>query len=385
MQYVVEPGLTLAPILRKSSPFVGPIASAGKVSEIAVIRSGPTGILTAVKTDEGTLKLIPWAVANDGSISRIIGGDADGGKASSIDIARGSQFVTAYSDGSDNLKLVGWEVDQNGAVHKTGAEADAGEVKIVKIIALTNDLFVTAVKNGANNLMLIAWQLNGNSLERRGDSRKSNGGVDQAHEVDEISLVQIADAQGNHRVVTSVRDGSKNLNVIVWSISPDGGAISRKSFRDDLGGEASMIRSIVSPSGHLVTSMRNGSGNLFLRTFDIAEDGNISRAGDTHDAGEISDDIFDFGFFGDDKDRNALMSRPNGVLSAVNGGSGLKLIGWDVAASGAIERVSESGEQAGEAPIVALCLEPLLGEGPIVTAVKSASETLKLISWADHQ
>jgi hypothetical protein len=375
MQFVVEPGFTPETILRKGT------VEAGVVSEIAAIRSEATSLVTAVQTAAGTLKLIPWAVGSDGSISRLSEG-AEAGKASGIDIARGRLFVTACRTDAGNLKLIGWEIAQNGTVQRRpDIEAEAGEVGVVKIVALSDSLFVTAVSTASGNLKLIAWELTGdNRIVRRGDSG------DQASEVHEISLVRISpDVAGNHRVVTSVRAGNGDLLVITWRISTDGRTITRLSFNHGQAGEASFIRSVVSSSGHLVTSVKTGPpvdpqnpavvapGDLVLITWEVAADGNITRIADSHgQAGEIFD--------------NALMSRPLGVLSAVSTRSGLKLIEWRIATTGSIKRIAgDSGEQCGAASLITLCQEPLFSDGPIITAVRTASHTLKLISWADHQ
>lgn len=77
--------------------------------------------------------------------------------------------------------------------------------------------------------------------------------------------------------------------------------------------------------------MQSGSGDLVLSTWHIEVNGNVTRISDSHGkAGEISD--------------NAMMSPPSGALSAVNGGSGMKLIGWRITTTGAIERMSDSEE-----------------------------------------
>jgi len=59
----------------------------------------------------------------------------------------------------------------------------------------------------------------------------------------------------------------------------------------------------------------------------------------------------------------------------------LKLIAWSATANGAITRRSDSGEQAGTASLISLLPVTGLGGVTLVTAVRTASNTLKLISW----
>ena len=179
--------------------------------------------------------------------------------------------------------------------------------------------------------------------------------------------------------MTSVRDSDGDLVLISWSISPDGSRIRRLAFNHGQAGQADNIRSVFTASGRLVTAVRGNlvpvgggaTGDLILITWSIAGNGTITRLADTHgQAGKIT--------------ANALMPRGNGVLSAVNGTEGLKLISWQLTTQGAIRRSADSEDQAGTALIIALCQEPLAGDTPIVTAVKTASGDLKLIAWNDQ-
>lgn len=372
MQYVVEPGFTPDSILRKST------AEAGEVREIAVANFATQGILTAVSTKAGTLKLIPWEIASDGSITRK-GDGAEAGAASQIDIARGQKFVTALSNGGGNLMLISWEVDPDGNIERKN-QAEVGEADLIRITALTDTLFVTAFRDGSDRLRLLTWELaTDGGLTKRGDS------LDQAGVVEEVSLVRFGvDPSGNHIVITAVRgedtvSGGNDLLVIAWRISPDGFIIERRSFQQGQAGNAKRICSVIAPSGVLVTSMEDGAnllgigdGKLLLITWQVDLNGNIKRLADSHgQAGNI--------------DANSLMRRPLGVLSAVNTGNGVKLIGWKISQAGAIVRLADSGEQAGKASNIALAQEPVSGDGPIVSAFKTEGNNLMLRTWVDHQ
>ena len=81
---------------------------------------------------------------------------------------------------------------------------------------------------------------------------------------------------------------------------------------------------------------------------------------------------------------NALMSRAPGVISAVRTADGnLKLIAWAVSAAGAISRAGDSYNLAGTASLITLCQDALSGDAPIVTAVRTADNNLRVITWDD--
>jgi hypothetical protein len=134
-----------------------------------------------------------------------------------------------------------------------------------------------------------------------------------------------------------------------------------------------MIRAVRDNTGNLITSVRAGNGALKLISWRVAGDGSsITRLGDSGaQAGEIGD--------------NALMARAPGVVSAVRAGDGhLKLLAWQVGANGSIQRLGDSYNLAGEASLITLAPSSLAGNAPIVTAVRTASNTLRLISWTDQ-
>jgi hypothetical protein len=366
MQYVVRPGLTPGLIVRK-----GTANDAGKVFEIAAIRSGPRALLTAVRSGNKTLKLIQWAVNDDGGITRVGDSASAAGEASSIDVARGRLFVTACRSSSGNLLLISWEVGPTGAIIRRGDSRtvggdQAGDARNIRIVALSETLFVTAVRTESGKLMLITWRLDAsNELIRMGDSG------DAAGEAHEISLVNASpDPSGNHRVITAVRGGDSNLVLITWSVSRDGTSIRRLSFDHAQAGGARMIQTVMTSPTRLVTSLQRNDRNLLVISWSLDDKGTLTRLGDSaSQAGRIT--------------ANSLMSRPGGVLSAVRASDGLRLIKWQISSQGAIKRLADSGAQAGDATLIALNQDALAGAAPIVTAVATTDRNLRLISWSD--
>ena len=123
---------------------------AGSVSEIASVTGASGRLVTAVRTAQGTLKLISWQVSGTGPIFRVADSANQAGAATNIDIARGSRFVTACRTGSGNLMLISWDVAANGAITRRGdSGSQAGAATAIRIVAVSSTLFVTGCRAGA--------------------------------------------------------------------------------------------------------------------------------------------------------------------------------------------------------------------------------------------
>ncbi len=339
---------------------------AGVVVEIASVSGASSGqVITAVRTAQGNLRLISWQVSGSGAISRLGDSGDQAGTASYIDIARGNRVVTACRNGSGNLMLISWDIDATGTITRK-KDRKAGSATSIKIIALNDSLFVTACRAGDGHLLLISWRLNANgTLDRLKDSGTLAG------DVGEVSLLKLPlfEAGTSERIATSVRTAEGSLRLIVWSVTA-AGAFDRLGDSGSQAGEATMIRSVVTADGRVATAVRAGDGSLKLITWDMSPAGDtVQRLGDSGSAaGSIGG--------------NSLASLPDGLVSGVRSASGtLKLIAWSVATNGAITRRSDSGDQAGTASLINLLpINGVLGV-TLVTALRTATDTLKLISW----
>lgn len=357
---------------RGDSGNMGPI-----VSEIAAIRHRTIQnltqqVLTAVRNADGRLMLNTWQVHPNGSVTPLH--EKLAGHAADIDITRdvefGGRYVSVCRLNTGKFKLISWKVGEEGQISRLGNSEDRpGGASLISIVAMGRGLFVTALRNGAGNLLLITWRLNDdNSITFLQDSGSAAG------EVSEISVTRqsFADASGKPgRLVTSVRDGDGDLKLIVWDIFLDG-AIERRGDSADQAGEATLIRSVES-NGFIITSVRAGNDKVKLISWGISEDGLfVSRLADTEDQG---DEIQD----------NALMRRGLGVISAIRASNkNLKLIAWDVSRSGWIQRAGDSYDLAHEASLINICADSLDGTAPMVTAVQIKEGNLKLITWNDE-
>ncbi len=305
----------------------GDVVSPGKVTNIAVVNTGFHRVVTAARDQDGNLQLILWQISQDGlqiekKDEHVAGGVTD----IALTSPRPNQFVTAVRLASGKLKLIVWKILDGHLIDRRG-EYTAGAITKVSAVstgALGNGSgLVTAVRlKSDGSLKLIAWWISydGLTVERRGSA------VDQA-----VTQVAIAHSGGYAEpgftnaqdvVVTAVRDGDGNLKLISWWVSEDSAqTITRKDDSSDgpIGGVSSKlaITRVGTPfhSDRLITSSRDGSGNLKLIAWDVASDGQITRQGDAS-AGAIGDLA-----------ANRVWS--NYLVTAVRTASGnLKLIAW---------------------------------------------------------
>jgi hypothetical protein len=172
-------------------------------------------------------------------------------------------------------------------------------------------------------------------------------------------------------VATTVRAGNGSALSIVWEVSADGSTITRRGDSGNQMGLATKISSMVTITHHLVVSCRASNGNLRLITLQVSSDGNtVTRVGDSgSQAGAVSgvSSIF----------------RKYGLLTAVRAGDGhLLLIAWNINSGGALTRGGDSADQAGAADLITL---DSTGQpnAAVLTSVRTASGTLKLITWDD--
>ncbi|MFN2589068.1 MAG: hypothetical protein ABR613_13260 [Actinomycetota bacterium] len=341
---------------------------AGAISDLAALADGGR-VVTAVRTAEGTLKLIQWEIPPDGKVKRLGDSGSQAGAASSLGIARSGRYVVACRTAEGTLKLISWDVTPAGPITRAGdSGTQAGEASLIKIVALPDGKFVVACRTAEGSLKLISWRLNPDgSLTRLGDSGSAAGAVS------EIALLDVSGPGGNF-VVTAVRDGSGNLKLISWNVSA-AGTIARLGDSGQQAGAATSIRAARTPAGQIVTSVRDGGGNLKLITWQLSADAKtLSRRGDSGaQAGAITD--------------NSLLALDDGVVSAVRTATGeLKLISWAIGPTGTVIRRGDSGGQAGRATLLQLVAGNRVADAAgrsvtMITPVRTAEGTLKLITW----
>ena len=147
---------------------------AGSVQKVAIARYESNRVITAIQLNDGTLKLIPWRINDDGSITRLTGMD-----------------------------------------DPTFNNPTAGEVSEIDVVAYNfsvpgiNQHVVTAVRTASGTLRLIAWGINGGDIVRLGDSGDLAGNATQ---------IRVTWSNNAQRIITSLRDGDGNLRVTSWRV-----------------------------------------------------------------------------------------------------------------------------------------------------------------------
>lgn len=403
-------------------------SQAGSVSEISITAMdgpGPThDVLTTVRDGSGNLLMISWRPDPPaGSIERLPGGAA--GTASDLSscfttTASGPKYMAAMRNGSDHPELIAFDVVGAGAssgfvrtgdysgngevtatamvafgagrfacalrVSKSGhpdnalalgvfrvtdveptfilprGEGTAGEISGIALQAFNDTEILTAVRNGSGNLELIGWL---SPPTQTVVTRISDSGS-QAGTIGEVALALI-----DRTAITAVRSGSNNLLMILWDVPPGMGSITRIWDSGTSAGEASHIAMTVVGANIVVTALRNGSGNLELISWQFETDGTLSRL---HDSGSQAGAASWVTI--------AAIDASNVVAAVRNGSGNLELIGWSVAPDGTITRWADSGSQAGA--VTGIALAPIPGTNPssdVLTSVVNGSGDLELIAW----
>ena len=361
-------------------------SEAGTASCLAISSTPmPTGLpamLATMRRGTGQLELIAFELVDDGIGPPAINRTGDftnqadpnvGG--TSLAPLEPGRILAALQSGGD-LKLTAYSVSPTRAtLIRPIAEAGAGATSLIAVEAFSESEALTACRNGSGNLELIGWNTEAGTFAI---TRGADSGT-QAGEVGEVTLALIG-----RRAVTAVRDGSDNLLLIPWDVPPGLATVDRINPGAHAG-EASQIALVALGDSMLVTALRAGSGNLLLISWRLEDDGSIVRLHDSgHQAGEIGQ------IYGPNNQPVyqppvALCRIDDGnVITALRNGDGdLLLIGWSVAGDGQFQRwPGDSGNQAGE--VTEIAITPFaVGDfaTDVVTAVRDGSGDLLLIAW----
>lgn len=286
----------------------------------------------------------------------------------------GRTLVTAVKDGSGNLKLISWSIGGNQIRRLNAEGASAGAVSRISSVRVgksDSGRMVTAVRDGGNNLKLILWNTGFN-----GTITRSPGRAGQAGEVTRIAAAAPpANAANVNRVVTAVRDGSGNLKVIGWKV--EGNDVNRAPQQiEALAGPVDVVLTTFPPrpldnvisatflTGNLLaTAVRGRGGNLRINTWNVADDGTVTRRR------ELSAEAV--------REVSAVPLGVNRLITAVSDGNGnLKVIAWDVDAAGNITRRGQA--TAGAASQIAAF--PLRNT-QFATALRNGAGNLMVITF----
>ncbi len=297
-------------------------ASAGAISKLALVDQSvgvKERVATAVRDSDGNLKVILWDARANGEVIRV--GEASAGAISDVALVKldDGHFATAVRDSEGKLKLIVWNVDSDGKVTR-GPDASAGAVSdlaLAKISAPTTDFdayVLTAVKDSTGNLKVIAWDING-KVERKGEAT--------AGEISELDVMEAWPSHVASALVTAVRDAAGNLKLITWGVDPEG-AVKREGSAS-AGAVGSLAVSFGGVDHSVATAVRDGSGTLKVILWEVTPEGKLVRKADASDGAVQKVAV---------AGSNAAIGEEKGriVTAARDDAGNLKLVHWETAA-----------------------------------------------------
>jgi M6 family metalloprotease-like protein len=235
-------------------------ASAGAISKVAIAALGTSRVVTAVRDGGGNLRVIVWDVDANGNISRK--GDASAGAISEVSITSLTSFasqsrvinrvVTAVREGNGNLKVIAWDINGIGKVVRK-AEASAGAISKVAATTYGPTSWHTFVRDGNGMLKVIGWSIGQDGkISRRGDASSD-------------PITEVA-ATGQ---VSADRGGDGNLELIWWNTAYDAPQKIGSAYASPISQVAVATLSAIDIDGstkaaRVVTAVRDGAGNLNL-------------------------------------------------------------------------------------------------------------------------
>lgn len=169
-------------------------------------------------------------------------------------------------DSGGHLKLIVWDVLQNGYLTRLGDSAQQGEAASLIALAGGGGYLITAIRDSNGKLKLISWKISpdGKTVTRISDSANQAGAVDG---LSCVSLPHVGDIFEDDapRIITAVRTEAGALKLIAWRIGLDG-TIQRKDSLD-VPGTISSVRSVQFGYDLGISAVRDGDGRLKLVTW----------------------------------------------------------------------------------------------------------------------
>jgi hypothetical protein len=293
---------------------------AGLAKEVYLGEPANDYVLAAVRQENDYLKMIAYQVLPSGTLLRRA--DYTAGRITALDMATTTigdrRSVTAVRDEDGNLKLIAWDIQvaPNGTVSVARlGQASAGEISAVAIShsRVFNGVF-TAVRDSANELKVIPWKLSADGMSFSRGTSASAGVI--ATDFDVAPL-----ASG---VAAAVKNSEGNMEIKTWSANSDGDIGSLRGTIE--AGEASEITLLTSSHGgsNLTSVVRNAAGQLYLIGWKIDSNGsNLRRLGSSK-AGAASK------ISGDSVSRYYTSGSRDMIITSMRvAGGDLKLISWD--------------------------------------------------------
>jgi uncharacterized protein (DUF2141 family) len=245
---------------------------AGEISQLdmATTEGGDRKAVTAVRDEDGNLKLIVWDIQLvTGGTARIERhGERVGESAFALAISRAKNFkgvFTAIRDANGDLRVIPWRMSDDGETLTRGRLAVAGPVISYFDVAPLAHGVAAAVRDEAGLLRIITWSVPSLDIGPRRSTLVAGAASN-------ISLLTAPLGGSNLTSVARGEDG--RLYLIGWAVDGDGRGL-RRLGSSRAGGASSISADVVArsyagldPRDMVLTSMKDDDGNLKLITWD---------------------------------------------------------------------------------------------------------------------
>jgi hypothetical protein len=237
---------------------------AGEASLISVVALSDDLFLTAVRNGSGNLVLITWRLEASGELVRVADSGSQAGTVGEIALVRvgpdgqgNHRAVTAVRSGDGSLTLISWAINQNGSgiTRLSFASAQAGSADSIRAVAVGQNQVVTSLRAGAGQLVLISWSIDGHgAFTRLADTHGQAGAIS--------SNALMTSPTG---ILSAVGTGA-GLKMIGWGVSPEG-SMRRTADSGEQAGAVSLVSLCperLQSDAPICTAVRNASGDLTL-------------------------------------------------------------------------------------------------------------------------
>lgn len=334
------------------------------VRQCVLIRHRGRQVLTAVRSLDNHLQLLSWRINANGSVASTGVSGVQPETITQLDIAHAEKFVVACRTATRRLKLISWDVSNTGAIYRAGeSQEQTTAIHKVKIAALTPTLLMTAAVTATGQLQLTSWQL---------DVQAALAPLHQFtgdESLRELTLLPLPSSATGQQLLTVVRTRGGAVRLQVWHVTENGeiSAVSQSSVAEASG---TQIHAVTNEQGLVILSWRTPAGHLHISTWQISADGQqIEPIGALTERSERLR-------------QQTLMRLPGGVVSAALLAQGrVQLKAWAIQADGAIVQSRSGAKTLTGCYDLTLCSELLDGNAPLLTGVRTAQGSLKLITW----
>ncbi len=242
---------------------LGEIGVGERITDVDAFYLANSRIVTAVRLLSGTLKIIIWEISDDGlTLTRL--GEDESGAISRLAAARltNSRIVVAAGTAAGILRVMVWDISIDGHTLTRLGEAGAGEIDLVDVAALGTTRFLTAVRTQAGLLLLTLWEIDADGAPVHQEDEVVPGNISDLS----LSWIRSPGGSATVRAATAVLARNGQLNVAYWAID---GSNNIQSIGNFQGGQAVAVKvgRVDEGGDDIATGVLAAGGTLQLTTY----------------------------------------------------------------------------------------------------------------------